>query len=291
MEPDSLTIIFGGNFLGGGRTFTGEFDYSIDQIAFQTGLGTASYRATGRFTLDQQTAPVTDYVVTISNNVVPENGGARRDSVLIEGDFTYTDGTSGELIIELATEDLSLFSDTGLPDSLVLEDFEQNFASVMDGPAMLENEVSALTTRDGLREQVERLTVDEARTVARLYEAGLDRNGNIDLAGLNFWIDQRESGLTELELASAFIDAPEFEESFGDPDELSDREFVQVLYSNILNRAGDAGGVAFWEGQLTEDVLNRSELLIAFADSPENVAGTPTVVTLFETEPGFWTFV
>ncbi|MEL6217077.1 MAG: DUF4214 domain-containing protein [Pseudomonadota bacterium] len=291
MEPDDVTVIFGGNFLGGSRTFTGEFDYSTDQIAFQTGNGFASYVTTGRFTLDALTAPMTQYEITVFNNVVPENGGARRDAIVFEGDFTYTDGTSGELTIELATTDLSEFDDTDLPDSFELEDFELvNFVSVSDGPAALENTLSDLSTFAGPREGVEPLTVEEARTVARIYEAALDRDGNIDLAGLNFWIDQREAGLTELELASAFVDSREFEDIFGDPDELTDREFVQVLYQNILERSGEPAGVSFWEGQLGLADFDRDDLLLAFAESPENVAGTAFIATLAETEPGFWTF-
>ncbi|MEM1344144.1 MAG: hypothetical protein AAGI34_06130 [Pseudomonadota bacterium] len=35
------------------------------------------------------------------------------------------------------------------------------------------------------------LTIGEATLVALLYDAGLDRNGNVDEPGLNFWIDQR----------------------------------------------------------------------------------------------------
>lgn len=292
MEPDNVTIIFGGNFLGGGRTYTGEFDYATDQIAFRSGGGTASYRASGRFTLDEQTAPQTEFVITIGNNAIPDGGGARRDSITIEGDYTFTDGTSGELTILLASGDLSTFGGVSLPGSLALEDFGLvNFASVSEGPAVLENEVAALTSRDGLREEVQRLSTDEARTVARVYEAALDRDGNIDLAGLNFWIDQREIGLTERELAQAFIESPEFAEIFGEPAELTDREFVEVLYQNILERSGEAAGVAFWSDQLELPEFGRQDLLLAFAESPENVVGTAYIATLFETEAGFWEFV
>jgi hypothetical protein len=51
--------------------------------------------------------------------------------------------------------------------------------------------------------------------VALTYEAGLDRDGDIDLPGLNFWIDEREGELGEREMAFAFLESGEFVEKFG----------------------------------------------------------------------------
>ncbi len=52
-------------------------------------------------------------------------------------------------------------------------------------------------------------------------------------------------------------------------------EVVDRLYLNVLGREGDADGVAFWE---TEYRLGRSipEMLVAFADSAENLQRTGT---------------
>lgn len=138
---------------------------------------------------------------------------------------------------------------------------------------------------------VEGLTSVEARTVAYLYEAGLDRNGNIDLPGLNFWIDLREAGFAEKDLAWAFLSSNEFEAAFGAPETLSDRELVEQLYWNVLDRQGEAAGVDFWEGVLGQPGYDRADLLLAFALSPENVAGSPFVEDLAEVAPGEWAFL
>ncbi|MEO1599177.1 MAG: DUF4214 domain-containing protein [Pseudomonadota bacterium] len=135
------------------------------------------------------------------------------------------------------------------------------------------------------------LTDEEAETVAYLYEAGLNRNGEIDLPGLNFWIDQREAGFSERDLANAFLQSGEFEAAFGDPDTLSDEALVEVLYRNVLDREGEAGGIAFWTSQVAQESFDRADLLLAFAASAENVAGSPFVETLEETAPGEWEFV
>lgn len=135
------------------------------------------------------------------------------------------------------------------------------------------------------------LAAEEARTVAYLYEAGLDRNGEIDAPGLNFWIDRREAGLTERGLAQAFLNSPEFEAAIGAPESLTDRALVEQLYRNVLDREGEAGGIAFWEGQLARSVVSRADLLLAFAESPENVEGSPQVLDLAEVGPGQWDFL
>ncbi len=127
--------------------------------------------------------------------------------------------------------------------------------------------------------------------MAYLYEAGLDRNGNIDLPGLNYWIDLREAGFAEKDLAWAFLSSNEFEAAFGAPETLSDRGLVEQLYWNVLDRQGEAAGVDFWEGVLGQPGYDRADLLLAFALSPENVAGSPFVEDLAEVAPGVWDFL
>ncbi|GMG80931.1 hypothetical protein LNKW23_01430 [Paralimibaculum aggregatum] len=135
------------------------------------------------------------------------------------------------------------------------------------------------------------LSINEAHSVAYLYEAGLNRDGNIDADGLNFWIDARENGLSEAALAQRFLDSPEFAAAFGDPDTLSDRGLVEVLYRNVLNRDGETGGIDFWTGVLAQPGFGRDDLLLAFAKSPENLDGSAFVEDLAEVAPGVWDFL
>lgn len=141
------------------------------------------------------------------------------------------------------------------------------------------------------------LSVAAARTVAYLYEAALDRNGAIDAGGLNYWIDQREAGLSERGLAFEFLKSREFEAAFGDPLDptdprhLDDFAFVTALYENVLDREADDGGRDFWLSVLARPEVDRADLLLNFAASRENVEGSPAVATLEEVEPGAWDFV
>ncbi|MEL6312048.1 MAG: DUF4214 domain-containing protein, partial [Pseudomonadota bacterium] len=134
------------------------------------------------------------------------------------------------------------------------------------------------------------LSETQARTVAYLYEAGLDRDGDIDVAGLNFWIDQREEGLSEVGLAEAFLFSAEFSSSYGNPDFLSDTDLVRTLYRNVLDREGEQAGIDFWTGLLFDGTVTRPEMLLEFSVSGENRAGSPYVEALVEVSPGIWAF-
>ncbi len=137
----------------------------------------------------------------------------------------------------------------------------------------------------------------QAQTVALLYEAALDRDGEIDLDGLNFWIDAREGILpngappfSEEELAAAFLAVPEFIDAFGDPADLTNEEFVDILYFNILDRVSEPAGRDFWIAALDNPAVDQADVLLAFAKSPENRAGSAFVEDLMEVSDGTWAF-
>lgn len=132
-------------------------------------------------------------------------------------------------------------------------------------------------------------TVADAQIVAYLYEAGLDRDGAIDLGGLNFWIDVLEGGTRLDRIAEAFLVSNEFTAAYGAIDSLDDAAFVRKLYGNVLDREGEPGGVAFWTAQLAAGA-SRAQVLVAFAGSAENLIGSPRVADMVEGPEGDWTF-
>lgn len=164
------------------------------------------------------------------------------------------------------------------------------------------------------------LTVEEAREVAYLYEAALNRSA-LDLSsdpdGLAFWIDQRQVGISAIALSREFIRSPEFRalaaafvevetggaqrpeltrESVFDPAVLSDTLFVRFLYRNVFNRDADDAGLGFWLGRLgalnadpAQAPTARELMLLTFAGSDENQRGASAVLDLVETEPFRWT--
>jgi hypothetical protein len=122
--------------------------------------------------------------------------------------------------------------------------------------------------------------------IALVYEAGLGREA--DIAGLNYWIDQVEAGLPLSFMAGFFLDSPEFTTRFGDDDAMSNGQFVDVMYRNVLGRSGEPAGVDFWVGAMNGG-LEREAVLVGFAASPENMEGS-RATSLQQTAPGYWDF-
>ena len=104
------------------------------------------------------------------------------------------------------------------------------------------------------------VTMFEQDQIYRLYLAAFDRTP--DAAGLAYWIG---TPLTVPQIASYFVTSPEFLAKYGS---LSNTQFVQQLYLNILGRTGDAAGVTYWISVLNSGVT-RGVVLTAFANSDE----------------------
>ncbi len=164
--------------------------------------------------------------------------------------------------------------------------------AVTDPDRIVDIEILAdLGPEDGLGQG---LSVEEAREVALLYDAGLDLDGAIDLTGLNASIDAREAGLGIDEFADAILLSSEFEENFGDaldpddPNFLDDDAFVRAMYEVVLDRESDQAGFDFWRSALDAPEFDRATLLRAFAASPENVEDLPALAGLAEVIAGEW---
>ncbi len=111
--------------------------------------------------------------------------------------------------------------------------------------------------------------------VYRLYQATLDRAP--DAAGFSDWIGRLGSGTSFLSAVQGFVGSREFQRSYG---ALDDTAFVTLLYSNVLNRAPDAGGLANWLGQLSGG-KTRAEVVEGFAQAREFVNATAPALTDF----------
>ena len=127
-------------------------------------------------------------------------------------------------------------------------------------------------------------TLEDVRTIARLYSAAFDREPKID--GLNFWVNTFEDGASIAQIASRFNAAPEFERKYGP---LNNKGYVEQLFRNVLGRDGAQTGIDFWVGNL-EDGAARARVLARFADSPENITKTTATFADMRFENGLWTF-
>ena len=61
--------------------------------------------------------------------------------------------------------------------------------------------------------------------------------------GLLGWKDAVDHGMSLSTVADGFVFSAEFQNTYGN---LSNQGFVEQLYHNVLDRAGEAAGVAGW---------------------------------------------
>ncbi len=108
-------------------------------------------------------------------------------------------------------------------------------------------------------------------SVERLYRAGLGRAP--DARGHSFWVEARKAGMTPRRTAEFFLSLPEGQRIYAG---ISDDQFVNRVYTNVLGRSPDEPGRIFWQSRLDAGEMDRIEVLLHFADSDENVERTGT---------------
>jgi uncharacterized protein (TIGR03118 family) len=95
------------------------------------------------------------------------------------------------------------------------------------------------------------------------YRDYLDRSP--DPQGLAYWVNQMQNdGLTDEQLEAGFIGSPEFYARSGG----SDKGWVDAMYEDLLGRAPDAQGEAYWVAQLAAGA-SRASVAYGFAASRE----------------------
>ena len=99
--------------------------------------------------------------------------------------------------------------------------------------------------------------------IGRLYRAFFLRDS--DQAGHEYWVDQFDAGTSIPWIAEYFSISEEFTLRYGD---LDDREFVALVYRNVMGREPDQGGYDYWLDQMGKG-MTRGELMTYFSDSPE----------------------
>lgn len=104
-----------------------------------------------------------------------------------------------------------------------------------------------------------------AGQVYRLYGATLGREPGG--SGFQAWFNGLNSeAITLDQAAGGFIASPEFELTYG---ALSDADFVQLLYQNVLGRNADPAGLAGWLDFLADEDNTRADVVLGFSESAE----------------------
>ncbi len=95
-----------------------------------------------------------------------------------------------------------------------------------------------------------------------------------DQGGFNFWLTTFSDGTMNLdEISEFFATSDEFNIRYGT---LTNREFVELIYRNILERPAEPGGFNFWLGEIDNGNRTRGQVMLFFSQSDEFKAKTGT---------------
>jgi len=188
-------------------------------------------------------------------------GGAGRDSLNGgDGDDLLAGGEGDDLLVGGAGIDTAQYAGNHANYTIQVASIVDNIAS--DG-------VDALTNIERLEFADINVALDidgNAGQAYRIYKAAFDRAP--DLGGLGFWINALDNGASLTSMASGFTNSVEFESLYGSNN--TNKEFVNLMYNNVLDRDADEGGYDFWLGHMDSGAVSREQLLIDFSESDEN---------------------
>lgn len=139
------------------------------------------------------------------------------------------------------------------------------------GPAAVSSTVAALETGDtslpdliaGHRTSVDHTT--NVDPVVRLYRAFFLRTA--EPTGLAYWADRRRGGTPVDTIALSFARSREFTGRYGT---LTDAQFVDLVYRNVLDRPGEPAGTAFWTEELRTRRRTRGQVTVGFSEATEH---------------------
>ena len=102
-------------------------------------------------------------------------------------------------------------------------------------------------------------TVANNAQVSALYAAVFGRAP--DKAGLDFWTAQLDGGATLATTAAGFVGHPVFTQTYGS---LTNIQFVNQVYQNVLGSSGDSKGVQFWVNKLANEGYSKAQFIAEF---------------------------
>jgi len=112
--------------------------------------------------------------------------------------------------------------------------------------------------------------------VTRLYSAYFLRSPDDD--GLEFWVNRSRNGTRLYAISSTFAASSEFVRRYG---ALTNAEFASLVYQNVLGRAPDPTGLAYWTKQLDKG-QTRGRMMVGFSESSEYIRKQMAAVTVVE---------
>jgi len=216
------------------------------------------------------------------------SGGEGNDTLYGEaGDDRLVGGDGNNTLYGGEGTDYALYS--GIRNTLNIHDNGDGTYTVDRGTLQdLLNAVEYISFDDGSMSVPYAVEVrDNQEEFSRFYHALFGRDP--DQAGLAYWVNDLISptyggnGNTIQGAAYAFTESAEFQNMYGAS--VSDAQFVNLMYQNVLGRAADQAGYDYWLGDFNRpgmtNVEARSGMIISFANSTEYMGSTADLIDSF----------
>lgn len=123
------------------------------------------------------------------------------------------------------------------------------------------------------------ISAESLKSLIELYVAFFNRVPDAD--GLSYWIDQVKAGMTMDQLANHFYAAAIiYSDLTGYSKDMTDAEFVRIIYKNALGRTGASAppdaDVQYWADHLRHGTRTKGSLVATMLYSAHTFAGDPT---------------
>jgi hypothetical protein len=194
-------------------------------------------------------------------------GTAGADTITgLGGNDTVTGGAGNDTIDGGTGIDTAVFSD--VRTNYTVTHVSANTWTVAHTGA---DGTDTLTDVERLRFSDSKLAIDidgDGGKAYRLYQAAFDRVP--DVPGLGYQMNDLDMGFSLSQVAANFIASPEFQLKYGT--NLTDSEFVTLLYQHVLHRVPQQFEVDYHVDQELHAGYSRADVLTFFAESNENQA-------------------
>lgn len=218
------------------------------------------------------------------------NGGAGDDTIVGGSGSNLLRGGDGNVTFYLADGSDTVEAGSGVdlvsfaevaddPETAVVEASRENYEVEWQGDKavvfnLVSNQQSEITGAEYLRWADSAVVVasdDNEGSIARIYETLFDRTGEFD--GIKYWLEQYRDGSSVTEIAERIFDSEEASAL----SDLSNEEFVDLLYRNTLEREADQEGRDYWVNRLAEGD-NRVDVTLDFVFADESGQKTADVI-------------
>lgn len=156
--------------------------------------------------------------------------------------------------------------DYGTPNRNLAASYSRNFLGREPGPGILmagDKIDAGQLSPDGLASGILNSTEYHQRAIRKLYLSLLRRNP--DASGLNSWVSVSDRGLPIDQVIAGFLSSNEFAQG------LSNQEFVQAVFQEILGRQPDGDGLSRSVAAL-DGGLSRADFVKNLLHSPESTS-------------------